>query len=214
MAMTKYNFFDIFSSKEKDISKYDEMLDATTLIPEPDKKLMKLLNLQNFNAVVAGGSALRWYRGLTAGEHDVDIWFKNVRDFQKMSEFMLAQRYLSLHTTENADTYDLDVENTRYTVQLIKHFYTDIDDLLDKFDITVCRVASDGTNWHIGEKFSADLRDRRLRLVKLHPKILRRVIKYWSYGYEPDRKTLEMLNDPTVLWDYSASPDEDYQNAL
>lgn len=103
-------------------------------------------------------------------------------------------------------------DGKQYRVQLIKNkYHANIIELLDRFDITVCRIATDGTRWWTGEHFHQDQKSKTLRLMRTSPNTLKRVIKYMSYGYQIDSSSWHMLQtDPHVLWDFQDQSEEDY----
>lgn len=185
-----------------------------TTIPQIDHALLMHLNLLEYRAVVAGGCALRWWRGHPVGANDVDVWFTNLVDLNLMTSY-LRKSHSVVADTPNAITFNATIDNRAYKIQLIKKLYKTIPDMLDNFDITVCKVATDGTQWFCHDDFAVDVRDRVLRVTKMHPHIVRRVIKYWSYGYQPDDTLLEqIIAAPDVQWSFdNSSFGEEYDNA-
>lgn len=178
----------------------------TLNIPDADLQRFQSLELQKYGAVVAGGAALRWHTGKQVGLHDIDIWFSDITQYQRMlSRFIENNK--SMHDTENAVTFMVG----DYKIQLIKAPYSTIDELLHSFDISVVQIATDGARWYYGEHTLQDIADRRLRVLQIHRTILRRVFKYWNYGYTPDDATLqELMNNKEILWDYSSANGDDY----
>jgi hypothetical protein len=66
----------------------------------------------------------------------------------------------------------------------------------------------------LGKQTAKDIRERNLRLkIPLQPDALKRVVKYWTYGYLPVEGVLEAVqNNPIGKWQFEL--DEDYNNAF
>jgi len=185
-------------------------------IHSTDRELIRSLNLENYNAIVAGGAALRWFQDYTVEEHDIDIWFPTV---ESMNKFRMNIDYHPKFDTAYASTYL--ISNTK--VQIIKKPYrTNIDEsteknvlnLLDNFDITVCQIATDGDTWYYSDNFINDLKNKYLRMTKINENSIKRLFKYWSYGYQPDDELIKnIIANPKTIWDYTKLTEEDYGNA-
>lgn len=183
-----------------------------------DNKLLELINIKKYNAVVAGGAAMRWYQGNSVGAHDVDVFFPDEGSFGEMFNDFGKKNYPQTFSSDQAVTYNIYVDDTEYKVQLIKIRYfgnmDNIQELLKSFDITVTKVATDGNNWYLGDDFATDLKNKVLRFTHYTPKTLRRLIKYWAYGFQPDSSTITSItNDKSVTWVYENSI-EDYGNEV
>lgn len=176
-------------------------------IPSIDVPTFKFLNLQKYGALIAGGAALRWHSGLSVEGHDIDIWCPNYTQYQRMLAYLLENNTERAHDTHNATTF----KRGAYKVQLIKTCYASVEELLNSFDISVAQVATDGVRWYYGEHTLQDISDRKLRVLKQHSTILRRLFKYWTYGYTPDDETLQQLIQNTdITWDFSSANNDDY----
>lgn len=184
-------------------------------IPNCDFQFFKLLNLEKYDAVIAGGACLRWYQGFPVENHDIDLWFKTE---ERRKEFISYCMEMDDYTcegyidTENAITLILTNKISKYKVQTIKKIYNDIPDLLNTFDFSICKIATDSHRWFLGENFAQDLKNKKLVIEKCTEMTPKRFIKYWSYGFEPDIKTLETIrNFPNAKWTYtSQEQDGDY----
>jgi len=78
------------------------------------------------------------------------------------------------------------VDGKSRRIQLIRAIYpTDADDLLDKFDFTICQLAYDGETVTVGKFTLWDIARKRLAVHKIthHVSSLRRLLKYTSQGY-------------------------------
>lgn len=193
----------------------EELLNSEyLLIPELDFDLFKTLKIQKFNAVIAGGACIKWYQGLPVKNHDIDLWFKSVTDRTAFIENLINQHSIQIedqHETANAITYKIKFnKNKIYRIQTIKTLYKDIYSLIDKFDITVCKIATDGNTWFIGENTIKHIKYKKLVVVNPSDATPKRFMKYWAYGFEPDIETIELVkNIPNGQWDYSNSSLED-----
>lgn len=204
------NFVDIFSDS------FMSELKLYTVHPS-DIKIMNQLDVRKYNAVVAGGAALRWYQNLPVDSHDIDVWFNDESSMSEIEKH-IARKYTLKFSSENAQTYEINIDNKEYRVQLIKpksNQNLPVQELIESFDITVCQIATDGVKWWISDSFMRDLLDRRLTFTKYTPKTVRRLVKYWTYGFTPDSKTLETITtDPQIMWNYESSNSDDYDNII
>jgi hypothetical protein len=176
-----------------------------------DEGLMNFLNISKYNAVVAGGAALRWYQNLPVESHDVDIWFTCEEDFNTMDEYLKMNSTIR-YSSQYANTYDVHEKSASWTVQLIKpKKQLSPAELVKTFDISISQVATDGNRWFIGSHFIEDLKNRRLRILNPQPKSVKRLVKYLIYGFVPDDdQLLAVINDPTTIWNYETINLEDY----
>lgn len=182
-------------------------------IDDNDWGLLTYLKLQLHGAVIAGGAAARFYQKKKIEHEDVDIWFETEENFKHYKDNInkFVDSVLSVIDTDNAITYTVIICQKEYRIQLIKRFYPTIEELLDSFDISVCQVATDGDRWFLGRHFAKDLKDHKLRIVKYHPNILKRLFKYWSYGFHPDDETLrQILSNSDINWKIDNITSDDY----
>lgn len=220
MSNIAKDFFDFteFFSKTK---KQEVVLspDPYPLVHPVDTKIFHLLTYIGADIVVAGGCALSWYQQQPVGLKDIDVWFKSQRNFDRLSEFLNREesRCRKVYDTENAETWKITISTEMvYRVQLIKNkFYNRPEELIEDFDITVCQIATDGHTWWHSDRFCQDLKDRRLAMTKTHPGSVKRLIKYWTYGFQPDDAVIQQISvNPETKWDFSNQTDEEYANAI
>lgn len=210
--------FNLFSSPKPPPKGDPESI--TIDIPLHDAHLLQHLELNKHNCVVAGGAALLWYQNLAVLKHDIDLWFKSKNDIEGMKFHLLNSEHFSgarvIFNTNNATTIECQCRGVDYRIQLISRTYDTVEQLLETFDITVTKVATDGNNWFIGQHFAEDLRHRRLRIPQYNSAVVRRLFKYATYGYTPSNELLDqIINDPTVNWDFSTEYGTDeYENAF
>lgn len=186
-------------------------------VVESDQEVFALLNLHNFDAVVAGGAALSWYDNQPVGSKDIDIWCKDQKNQTALSQLFMEKGYRKSFDSDNAETYDIFVKDKHnYRIQIIKNrSYNTVEELIHSFDITVSQIATDGKTWWLGDNFIRDFKNRKLVLTKIHKTSIKRLIKYWIYGFQPDDIALQMIIDnPDSCWDFSTSTDEEYANAI
>jgi hypothetical protein len=188
------------------------------VVHNDDLQMYERLNIKNHEAVIAGGCALSWYTRQPVGKKDIDIWFPNQKRLEAMSQELLSNsKFRKVYDTKDAETYKYQKPDSEYyRIQLIKNrFFAYPTDVIDSFDITVCQIATDGETWWIGDQFSQDLKNRRLRLIKTHSGSVKRLLKYWTYGFHPEDTELQaIIDDPEVTWDYESNTDEEYANAI
>jgi hypothetical protein len=186
----------------------------TFVCHEKDAALLKELNLTKYRAVIAGGAALRWYTGQSVNNHDVDLWFTSDTDLFRATQHLSSIGTLR-YNTPNAKTYDVEINKSSYSVQLINKIYPSVEEMLDCFDITVCKIATDGYGWWIGNGFSQDLKTKTLRMTHFKKGSMRRFVKYVNYGFEPEPTLLQrLLDDPVVNLDYANDSHEEYVDGL
>jgi len=169
---------------------------------------------------IAGGAALRWYQGQPVGENDIDVFCANAKQAADILENIKSYgRYSVKFESENAVTLDYwskDEYNKRWTIQVItKRYFASLEEVINNFDITVCEVGTGGNEWKLGPFTARDIRERNLRFkLPLQPDALKRLTKYWTYGYRPVEGMIsEIQNNPIAKWQFSAET-EDYQNAF
>lgn len=169
---------------------------------------------------IAGGAALRWYQGLPVGENDIDVFCADTKQAADVIENIKSYgRYTVKFQSENAVTLDYwssNECNRRWTIQVItRRYFVSLEDVINNFDITVCEVGTAGNEWQLGPFTARDIREGNLRFkLPLQPDALKRLIKYWTYGYRPVDGTIEAVqNNPVARWKFG-SETEDYQNAF
>jgi hypothetical protein len=165
---------------------------------------------------IAGGACLRWYQGLPVRESDIDVFCSSKEQAQYIiDEVRSWGRYSNKFTSDNATTldyYSKDNTSSSWTIQVItKRYYSSMQEIINNFDLSVCQVATDGNHWELGKHTAKDIRERNLRMeMPLMPDALKRLVKYWTYGYRPDDGLIEAVqNNPVARWEFS--PEEDYK---
>lgn len=173
---------------------------------------------------IAGGAPLKWYENRPVGTSDIDVFCRNSQQATSVIKRIKDLTSYTAAKTNNAQTYKLYQEEEQiygkktgtftkeWTIQIITcNYYESAQQLVDRFDITVCQIATAGTEWVLGEHAAADIRNRRLRFSDqiLAPDAAKRLVKYWTYGYRPDPGMIAtIINNPDAAWTFN--PAEDY----
>jgi hypothetical protein len=168
---------------------------------------------------IAGGACLRWYQGMSVGENDIDVFCANAKQAADVIENIKSYgRYTVKFESENAVTLEYWPKGSyskRWTIQIItRRYFASLEEVINNFDITVCEVGTAGNEWQLGPFTARDIRERNLNFkLPLQPDALKRLVKYWTYGYRPVPGTIEAIqNNPIAKWQFSET--EDYQNAF
>lgn len=90
-----------------------------------------------------------------------------------------------------------------YTIQLINaQYYKSAEDVINSFDISAIQIVSDGLTFKMGENTALDIKNKTLRYnKKLIDTSLKRIMKYWVYGYQPTPELLRELKASNIKWD-------------
>lgn len=179
---------------------------------------------------IAGGACLRWFQNKPVGEHsDIDIFCKDekqasdiikyINDIIKyINELSLSNFNNGYSTTvfksNNAHTFNIHADNRDWKLQVITCKYFDnIQDAIDSFDLTVCQIATTGNEWILGKNTAKDINERNLRFNNITKQSPKRLIKYWTYGFNPVPGTIETIQQhESCSWDFVGT--EDYDNTL
>jgi hypothetical protein len=168
---------------------------------------------------IAGGAALRWWQGQPVGESDIDVFCANAKQAEEIiANIKSYGRWQRKFESDNATTLSYwSKENTskQWTIQIIKRRYFDsLQEVINSFDMTVCEIGTSGNDWVLGKETAKDIRERNLRLkYPLQSDALKRVVKYWTYGYRPVEGVLDAVqNNPVGKWEFSI--EGDYENAF
>lgn len=176
---------------------------------------------------IAGGAVMHWVQNIPVGIsqptgalHDVDVFFKSseqfdefcaqLKDLNKYRNVVVSQRYAS----KNAHTYEVHISGRgEWTIQCIKkRWFHDADDIIDHFDFRCCMIVTDGKKLKSAPGAHRDIRKRELHVVNFRPEtIVKRTIKYISYGYKYTPKLIALLeaHSQEVVSDYSDTDEYD-----
>lgn len=190
-------------------------------IPVQDREPVSIIAPNNEKGPwIAGGAPLRWYQGLPVGENDIDVFCANAKQAADVLEQIKAYaRHYEKFKSDNAVTieyHNKDNYSQKWTLQIItRRYFSSMQEVIDNFDITVCQLGTDGNSWTLGQFTARDIRERNLRMnIPLQPDALKRLVKYWTYGYRPVDGLLDAVqNNPVAKWKFG-SETEDYENAF
>jgi hypothetical protein len=168
---------------------------------------------------IAGGAPLRWWQGQPVGESDIDVFCANAKQAADIVERIKEYgRWTRKFESDNAITlgYWSKKDITKiWTIQIIKRrYFNNLQEVIDSFDMTVCEIGTGGNEWLLNKHTAKDIRERNLRMKQpLQPDALKRLVKYWTYGYRPVEGVLEdVQNNPIGKWEFAL--DEDYNNSF
>ena len=215
--------FDKFLDAFKDRKVKDPRVTYAT-VPECDWPALDIIQPDVKNGPwIAGGACLRWYKGQPVNMSDIDVFCRDAFQFRRiLNRIEDTGRCQIRHRSENAITIDYTGPDrdykgaqTVYTIQLIQHkFFDSMQEVIDRFDFSVCQLATCGNEWILGEHTARDIRSHSLRVVgDVKPDVVKRVVKYWTYGYRPvDGLIAEITSNPQMK--YQFTQEEDYNNAF
>lgn len=167
---------------------------------------------------IAGGAALRWYQNQPVGDNDIDVFCANAEQAQRViDEIKSYGRYSTKWESDNAVTlsYYNQSSSKNWTIQIIKRrYFTSLRDVINNFDITVCQIGTGGNDWLLGQSTARDIRERNLKMIPpLQPDSVKRLVKYWTYGYVPVDGLLESVrNNPVGKKEFHG--DNEYDTAF
>jgi hypothetical protein len=189
-----------------------------SFVHEKDKSFVKILDLDiNEGPWLAGGAVLSWYNGEPVGDSDFDIFFKDIRQFDQMFGRLMRNHGSIVFTSDNALTLNITIDDDVKKVQLIrKNYYQSALDVINNFDFTICQLVTDGYDIVSGEKTFEHIKERRIVPFKEPSKaIVKRIIKYVSYGYKPDPDLISNIIENPDKYDWMFNNiDENYENAF
>lgn len=187
---------------------------------------------------IAGGAVVKWINGQEATPSDIDVFFHNEHQFLNTCFHMETLGYRQIYDTPNAKTYRMTGTHTdsgdplvligdeilqlkaslRYIgpqVQLIKkRYFSSANEVIESFDLTCCQFATDGNQIVRGKDAVKDMRDKTLHVNKWTPGILKRIAKYYAYGYTPDKETISRLLDQETTMTMDFAGISEYDNAF
>jgi hypothetical protein len=168
---------------------------------------------------IAGGACLRWFQDQPVGDSDIDVFCANAKQAADVINRVKSYgRHSVKFESDNAVTLSFHSKDYKsfWTIQIItRRYFASLEEVINSFDITVCQIGTGGNEWQMGAQTARDIRERNLRFTEpLQPDALKRLVKYWTYGYRPVEGTLEAVqNNPVAKWMFNAET-EDYQNAF
>lgn len=163
---------------------------------------------------VAGGAILHWYNNTPVGFSDIDVFCKdNQQATTLISKLKGTEDVVVCFESDNATTFRY---NNYQRIQIItREFFATPQDVIDRFDISVCRLLTDGYTFMLGEHTAHDIRTKTLRMkLPIREEGVKRYIKYLAYGYRPvDGLHQEIVNSAPASFDIAdfVSEGSDYR---
>lgn len=169
----------------KDVSvNYNEF---KTKMDLPDLRYTWLLNNHN---IIAGGSVVDWIVGLKP--NDYDFFFTDIESAEAFRLVAESFGFVMVRVSSYAATLINPEDNSM--IQIVGYgmynspFFGKSREILDSFDISVCRFAIDIDNIFFNTSSLRDLITKTLRINKHSPLTADRIVKYCKKGfYVPDR---------------------------
>jgi len=169
---------------------------------------------------IAGGAVLQWYQDKPVGQSDIDVYFSSKKQMEKLKEKLCGKDssgFFSIGSTHGPGYVKLETKNAisiEYkgtTVQLIiARYYDNYDDILNKFDITVCQLTTDGSEIIGGDNTFSDIKNKVLRFNFYCPAAVKRLLKYITYGYTPIPGTFDEIANINNLDENFEASEADY----
>jgi hypothetical protein len=201
----------------------------TNLIHNEDREAMDVIRPDMERGPwVAGGAPLSWYNKMPLEAGDVDIFCNSLKQAKEVIKRLEATNRASQHyKTDNATTFrygsyknftrvapavpsiTMQMDKDWHLQVITKRFYKSAQEVLDNFDISVCQIVMDHNTLLLGETTARDIREKKLRFVNYREDSVKRLSKYWTYGYRPAEGTLENIRT-MFNKDYEFSMDDDY----
>jgi hypothetical protein len=212
MSWMQKNIFDPWSDTSGKMMK---------TVHQEDRDIVSLIDPSVQNGPwIAGGAVLNWHRNEALEENDIDVFFNNLKQFDScFGKLMATGSSEIVYSTENAVTIHYRSKNsTIKRVQLIrKKWFDNAESVINSFDFTVCQLVTDGYTLVSGEHTMKHIKENVLELIEMPPKkdIVKRLIKYVTYGYIPNPNLVQYIidNDTEINWKFNGV-ESDYDAAF
>jgi len=187
---------------------FKDIITNRSLLTNTGNKLAEYLKLDIHDGPwLAGGSVRKMMNREVMSHSDWDIFFKDNTQFALLSSKLRACREGSIiFSSNNAETFSFNVGHEVH-IQLIKRkFYNSVEDLLDDFDFGICKYATDGYKLKVGETTFADENNKTITCEPdkiSRAGFIKRLIKYISYGYTPDKELINHITNNELLLDFN-----------
>lgn len=161
---------------------------------------------------IAGGFPLSVYRGDKDFTHDIDFFFKDQSQFDFYYNKMISDLIEKEDSIEsffgeltpieikeiNVSKFESNNAVTFFTgsnvVQFIrKKFYNSIEEVLDDFDISVCKIATDGVEFFASDRTFDHIEKNIFNIDIPHNKSIKRFTKYVQYGFSPTKESIQAI---------------------
>lgn len=177
--------------------------------------------LKGHKGFIAGGCFKDLLGEETKDPRDIDIWFRNEKDYQEAEEYFekLCEEsqegdvgWYRIYNTDNVRgfwNYEKDL-----TVELVKKTFGTPKEILDQFDFTITKFAfypneeGDGYNTYYSSDFFNAIEEKRVTIDYkcLHPVgTFDRMLKYAKYGYQADKESKLLVLSKINQLDFDVS---------
>lgn len=151
---------------------------------------------------ICGGSVMHWLenkesvRGIT----DIDIYCKDDNQQAQLElQFKSVTGMILKCETQRALTFSYN----DYMIQIIKMYTGTVETVLNSFDITACKVATDGFELFAMPNAIDHIQEKKIEILEPKPESVRRVIKYLIKGYSLDDTTFDRIAaKQDTVWKY------------
>jgi hypothetical protein len=184
-------------------------------IPQLDKQIVDLIKPDFVNGPwICGGACMSWIQGQELPAYrDIDVYFKNETQWHlfvtQMKKIYVDTNgkfsYTHVTETDNSLTFWLKAAGHQWTIQAIKLYYSEtIEEIFSKFDITACKIATDGNTFKVGSSETVNhIFNKIIDIPDLKLNSVARVIKYLAKGYTLTEETYDKLSaSTTTVWDF------------
>lgn len=168
------------------------------------KEANQILNLPfvrqlgSYNAIIAGGTLTSVFSSNQI--QDIDVFFPNELNFTECNKYLIdsikgTKCEWSCIKTKNAITYNVNLNGKKLSIQLIKRYFGNPQEIIGMFDFTACQAAFDAANksFTFAPTFLKDLCQKKLvvNVNYKHPvSMLFRIDKYAKKGFAIDSREL------------------------
>jgi len=158
--------------------KQDILTEPVKTIPKMQTFILKICGEYGF---LAGGAVRHWLNKETGSPADYDVYAYKPEFRRNLVENFLDYGFEATHYNHNC----VMLSDGAIQVQVIFSFVGNPIDIVDEFDFTVCRVATDGVNIYKDKDFdhNADKKLIRIKTVQCPISAVRRIVKYTKKGF-------------------------------
>lgn len=141
------------------------------------------------NCWIAGGSVLNYAIGKSI-TNDYDLFFPNSIAFGKAYEYFMSKGAEIVYESDKG----LKLKYKDKVFDLIKIHFNSIEELLNDFDLTICKIGVSYDGVYLNDMYKKDIENKRICIVnyKNPYQLFKRIIKYMSRGFSISNK--EIIN--------------------
>lgn len=156
------------------------------------KLILEELKKENIICWVAGGILRDFFSNIPLTT-DIDVFFPNESEFNKIENYFKSKNCELVYNNENTVRYKY---KNRY-FDLVKKYFPTPKETINQFDFTVSMFAVDYENVYYGETSFMDLAKKQIIINKItYPEsTLFRLLKYYKKGFSICKNDLKTLVD-------------------